>query len=74
MFDEVVESCRVGLRKPDPEIYKHVLGKLNMAAGDVVFLDDIGSNLAAAKSVGIDTIKVVKLQSIVYWDVSKKGV
>ena len=54
----MVESCEVGLRKPEPEIYTHTLDKLKMAAEDVVFLDDIGANVAAANKLGIETIKV----------------
>ena len=60
MFDTVIESCEVGMRKPEPEIYTHTLEKLKMAASDVVFLDDIGSNVAAANKLGIQTIKVQK--------------
>ena len=44
-------------RKPDPEIYKHALRLLNVEAGEVVFLDDIGPNLKAARGLGIRTIR-----------------
>ena len=57
-FDEVVESCETGMRKPDVEIYRHTLEKLKMAEGDVVFLDDIDSNIVGAEQLGIQSIKV----------------
>jgi putative hydrolase of the HAD superfamily len=58
LFDAFVESAVVGLRKPDPRIYEHVLGELDVTAAEAVFLDDIGSNLKAARKMGMITIKV----------------
>jgi putative hydrolase of the HAD superfamily len=57
-FDVFVESSKVGLRKPDPRIYEHVCAALAVSARDAVFLDDIGSNLKAARALGMTTIKV----------------
>jgi epoxide hydrolase-like predicted phosphatase len=57
-FDVFVESCKVGLRKPDARIYALACEKLGVAPGAAVFLDDIGSNLKAAKALGMTTIKV----------------
>lgn len=57
-FDVFVESSRVGLAKPDPEIYKLVLEKLGIAPEEAVFLDDIGRNLKPARKMGMHTIKV----------------
>jgi len=55
---KVVESCRVGMRKPERRIYEYTLRALNVEPHDVVFLDDLGVNLKAAKELGIRTIKV----------------
>ena len=57
-FDSVVESCLVGLRKPEAAIYTHTLDLLGVAAEEAVFLDDLGHNLKAAEELGIATIKV----------------
>jgi epoxide hydrolase-like predicted phosphatase len=57
-FDVFVESCRVGLRKPDPRIYELVCSELGVQPSQVVFLDDIGQNLKAARQLGMATIKV----------------
>jgi epoxide hydrolase-like predicted phosphatase len=57
-FDVLVESARVGLRKPDRRIYELVLGHLGVEARDAVFLDDLGINLKPARDMGMTTIKV----------------
>ena len=58
-FDVVVESAVVGLRKPDPRIYRLVCDELGVAPHEAVFLDDIGRNLKTARALGMKTIKVV---------------
>jgi len=57
-FDVVVESAVEGTRKPEEEIYYKLLEKLKLSPGEVIFLDDLGSNLKAAKTLGFQTIKV----------------
>ncbi|XP_071094392.1 acyl-CoA dehydrogenase family member 10-like isoform X1 [Haliotis cracherodii] len=58
LFDVIVESCVEGVRKPNPRIYHTCLERLKVAPAQAMFLDDIGSNLKAAKELGIRTIKV----------------
>lgn len=58
LFDVFVESSKLGLRKPDPRIYRHVCEALAVAPREAVFLDDIGRNLKAARELGMTTIKV----------------
>ena len=58
-FDSVIQSCQVGLRKPDPAIYRKALDSLGgVLPEEAVFLDDIGSNLKPAQEMGMTTIKV----------------
>ncbi len=59
LFDEVIESSKVGLRKPDPRIYALACERLRAAPGEIVYLDDLGINLKPAKALGMHTIKVV---------------
>ncbi len=59
LFDHVVESSKLGLRKPDPRIYAHALALLDVTPDRTVFLDDLGINLKPARAMGIHTIKVV---------------
>ncbi|MCU0670667.1 MAG: HAD family phosphatase [Myxococcota bacterium] len=58
VFDAVIESAVVGLRKPDPRIYQIALERLDVPPAQVVFLDDIGRNLKPARALGMTTIKV----------------
>lgn len=53
MFDAVVISGEVGMRKPEPEIYAHVLGLLGVRPAETVFVDDLAPNVEAAKRLGI---------------------
>jgi putative hydrolase of the HAD superfamily len=62
-FDAFVESTRVGLRKPDPRIYELACDLLAVDPSEAVFLDDIGTNLKAARTLGMTTIKVVDYRS-----------
>lgn len=74
-FELIVESSKVGVRKPDPKIYRHALGELGVAAEAAVYLDDLGVNLKPARQLGMQTIKVVgpdqalgELEAIVGFD------
>ncbi len=57
-FDVFVESSVEGLRKPDPRIYQLTCERLGISPSEAAFLDDIGSNLKAARALGMTTIKV----------------
>lgn len=58
-FDVIVESSKVGCRKPEPRFYELALESLGIAAHEAVFLDDLGINLKPARAMGMHTIKVV---------------
>jgi putative hydrolase of the HAD superfamily len=58
LFDVVIESSKVGVRKPDPRIYLMACEEMGVAPGECVFLDDFGVNLKAARQLGMTTIKV----------------
>lgn len=59
MFDVVVESSVVGVRKPEPAFYETACTLLGIEPVDAVFLDDLGINLKPARAMGMATIKVV---------------
>jgi putative hydrolase of the HAD superfamily len=59
LFDVVVESSRVGVRKPDPAIYQLVCDALGVRPEEAVFVDDLGINLKPARAMGMHTIKFV---------------
>ncbi len=58
LFDVVVESAKVGFRKPEPRIYQLTCELLGIEPPEAVFLDDIGQNLKGARALGMATIKV----------------
>jgi epoxide hydrolase-like predicted phosphatase len=57
-FDAFIESSALGLRKPDPRIYRHACAVIEVEPAHAVFLDDIGRNLKTARELGMTTIKV----------------
>jgi epoxide hydrolase-like predicted phosphatase len=57
-FDHFIESAVLGIRKPNPEIFRHTLSVMGCKPEETVFLDDIGSNLKAAGKLGIRCIRV----------------
>ena len=59
LFHVIVESSIVGVRKPERRFYELALEAAGCAAEDVVYLDDLGSNLKPARAMGMRTIKVV---------------
>ena len=59
LFDEVVESSKIGVRKPEPRFYEIALQRLGIQAEEAVFLDDLGINLKPARAMGMATIKVI---------------
>jgi putative hydrolase of the HAD superfamily len=59
LFDYVIESAKIGLRKPDPRIYRMMVDKLGVDPKACVYLDDLGVNLKPARDMGMTTIKVL---------------
>jgi putative hydrolase of the HAD superfamily len=61
IFELVVDSAFVGLRKPDPAIYELTIERLGdgVAATDCLFIDDIEVNIAAARELGMQAVHFV---------------
>ena len=55
-FDQSFLSFQMGLLKPDPQFFLHILDKLNAAPADCVFIDDTAENVESARSVGITSL------------------
>ncbi len=58
LFDDIVDSCEVGMRKPDPRIYHLAVERLGVDVGDTVFIDDAPGNVAAASAVGLRAVQI----------------
>ncbi len=63
LFDAVIESSVVGVRKPDERFYRLACETLDIAPAEAVFLDDLGINLKPARALGMVTIKVADTAS-----------
>jgi putative hydrolase of the HAD superfamily len=59
LFDVMIESSKVGVRKPDPRFYELACEALEVEPTEAVFLDDLGINLKPARQMGMHTIKVI---------------
>jgi putative hydrolase of the HAD superfamily len=59
LFELVVDSAFVGMRKPDPEIYSLTLERLGLPAEACLFLDDIDVNVTTARELGMSAIHFV---------------
>jgi HAD superfamily hydrolase (TIGR01509 family) len=53
LFDEIAISAEVGLIKPEPAVFKHILKQLGVQAGEAIFIDDSPTNVQAAEALGI---------------------
>lgn len=62
--DAVYLSQQIGLRKPDPEIFRYVLNKEGFTAQETVFFDDVPENVNAASAVGIQAILVTDSETL----------
>ena len=58
IFELVVDSAFVGMRKPEPEIYELTMERLGdgIGPGDCLFVDDVGANIEAARLLGMRTV------------------
>lgn len=58
LFQHVIESSKVGIRKPDPRIYRMMTEALAVDPARCIYLDDLGINLKPAREMGMTTLKV----------------
>jgi putative hydrolase of the HAD superfamily len=65
LFDAVLESRVLGVRKPDPRFYTLACEAIGVRPEESVFLDDLGINLKPARSLGMHTIKVTDSHSAI---------
>lgn len=56
LFDDVVDSAFVGMRKPDPRIYELTCERLGVAPHECVFVDDFAHNCEAAEALGMTVV------------------
>jgi len=59
LFDAILISGDVGLAKPDPRIFEHLLARHGLAAESTIFVDDAEANIAAARRLGFRVIRFI---------------
>jgi putative hydrolase of the HAD superfamily len=64
LFDHLIESSKLGIRKPDPRIYALMCEALDVEPSACVYLDDLGINLKPARDMGMATIKVTSEEQL----------
>jgi putative hydrolase of the HAD superfamily len=57
-FRKVFASCEMGLRKPEPAAFAHIVKKIGVPASRVLFLDDTLGNVEAARTCGLQAVHV----------------
>ena len=77
-FDEIVVSAEEGIAKPNPEIYRLTLARLDVAPNEAIFVDDFVENVEAARALGIKAIHFTSPEALVtqlnaWIDVTLKG-
>jgi putative hydrolase of the HAD superfamily len=60
LADTLVLSCEVGAAKPTPEIFRHALDRLGVAAASALFVDDQASYCAGGTALGIGAVQIVR--------------
>jgi epoxide hydrolase-like predicted phosphatase len=58
IFDAIVDSHEVRMRKPNPEIYHHTMSRIGATPSRTVFLDDLHANVEAANALGMHGVLV----------------
>jgi putative hydrolase of the HAD superfamily len=56
LFDAIVISAEVGMRKPEERIFRHATGLIGLAPGECVFIDDMSANVQAAQALGMRAV------------------
>jgi epoxide hydrolase-like predicted phosphatase len=63
LFDAVLDSSELGIRKPDPRIYEALLTRLRRPAAEVALIDDFEENLEPAAALGMATVHFTGLDA-----------
>ena len=60
LFNKAYYSCRIGMRKPSMEIYRHVIRDADLDTEGIIFIDDNKDNIESARSAGIFSVLMEK--------------
>ena len=63
-FDGYFTSCRLGSRKPQPEIFRKLLAKINLKPNECIFIDDDEKNITASACLGFNSIRYESIKKL----------
>src|SRR5262245_27834572 len=63
-FRKVFASCEMGLRKPEPAAFAHIVNELGAPAGCILFFDDSLANVEAARACGLQGVHVTSDETV----------
>ena len=64
IFDEVYASNLMGISKPDPDFYRHILNREGIKPENTIFVDDTEENIISAQKIGINSILFTDSKSL----------
>jgi putative hydrolase of the HAD superfamily len=62
VFELVIDSAFVGMRKPEPAIYELTLARLGVPADECLFVDDLENNCVGARAVGMNVVRYLDVE------------
>ncbi len=65
LFDVIVYSAEEGIQKPDPEIYRRTLARLDVAPTDAIYIDDRTGNVEAARRLGMHGLLFTDSEAVI---------
>lgn len=65
LFDPLLLSYEIGIKKPDPKAYHILLERLQIPPKEILFIDNAPPNVEAAKSLGFDAILFTNTQQLI---------
>ena len=63
-FRKVFASSTIGLRKPDPALFEHVVSAIGVPASRIMFFDDLPENIESARACGLHAVHVTKSTTV----------
>jgi len=73
LFDVVVISAEVGMRKPEERIFRHTAELLGLEPSECVFIDDVEANVLAAEAIGLEAVRHLEPGPTVAWLLDRLG-
>jgi len=64
IFEKIYNSAKIGIAKPDKEIFDYVLTDLNVDPASIIFIDDWDKNIISARNAGMHTVQFYDVEQL----------